>query len=187
MTNQKLCSREKSGKVWRPNPGLAVLTVAFLALRTLLPGGAQASPITYDFAPGSTITFGTTTEGIAGHFTADISSVALTNVDISISGMFNITFNMPQILVNDAFTVTNSEFDTLDMGVEPNFTDTPLTVTLGGTALEIPSLEFGAGATAANATLTPVSTQIPEPTTLTLLIGALGLFIPVRWATRRDR
>jgi hypothetical protein len=172
---------------------LVVATAPFVAA----PPPATAAPIVYDITPasGATAIFegfsGTVT--LTGTFTFDPTVPTLVSVDLTLTG----TGITPLPVSPDVFTITQSPFTPNSFLALSSATNNLMLVEfvnpLGNSPDPIELLTLQAPACTPSACITssvvgsasPAAT--PEPPALALLSAALGLFLIIQRASRRER
>ena len=181
--------RSPSTRLFRPGFNLRAGRLTLLMATATPP--VAATPITYTLLNASA-TFGTLgTIDFSGSFTFDPSPPTLDSVMITATGPLSVLLQSPEtfgvpfppITPNLISAISSATFDILEpMAFVNNLTNAPepiasVTIVMGRTVQ-----------TASSVTGEAVPASAPEPTTLALLSGALGLLFHLRTRiNRRDR
>jgi hypothetical protein len=163
--------------------GTVALPAAIAGLMMAFIPEASATSIEYAFSPGATLTFADgNIESLTGTFTVNMAGPTLTQANITLAsaapeaGVYNTPgFIHPNLLLFFASNLAG----TVALGFSSPLGFTPDMIT---------GSDFHTGNTTTLVThASGYADPIPEPTTLSLLAAALGLFGFRRRASRRDR
>lgn len=163
---------------------LGLLTALAAAAACLIaPTPAAATPITYTLS-GVTATFvpfGTDT--LTGSFSFDPSTITLDSEDITVTGPFQPgNYNITQSASPSSISAYNNGLTVLmEIGFASNLGTTSDSIT---SVIFFGSIIGTSGSSSVTGSAVPASNAVPEPASLALLGGALGLFLLTRRLNR---